>query len=33
MPALKKVPVTSTEADPRWAAVVAKDHRADGRFY
>ena len=33
MPALKKTPVTSTEADPRWAAVVAKDHRADGRFY
>ena len=33
MPALKKAPVTSTEADPRWAAVVAKDHRADGRFY
>ena len=33
MPALKKAPVTSTEADARWAAVVAKDHRADGRFY
>jgi len=33
MPALKKTPVTSTEEDPRWAAVVAKDHRADGRFY
>ena len=33
MPALKNAPVTSTEADPRWAAVVAKDHRADGRFY
>ena len=22
-----------TEQDPRWAAVVARDHRADGTFY
>lgn len=33
MPALKTSSVTATEKDPRWAAVVAKDHNADGRFY
>lgn len=33
MPALKKTPVTTTENDPRWAAVIAKDQSADGRFY
>jgi AraC family transcriptional regulator of adaptative response/methylated-DNA-[protein]-cysteine methyltransferase len=33
MIALKKPLATATERDPRWAAVVAKDHSADGRFY
>lgn len=33
MSALRKSAVTPTEQDPRWAAVVAKDPRADGSFY
>ncbi|MCA0199981.1 MAG: bifunctional DNA-binding transcriptional regulator/O6-methylguanine-DNA methyltransferase Ada [Proteobacteria bacterium] len=33
MSALRKSAVTPTEQDPRWAAVVAKDPSADGRFY
>lgn len=33
MNALRKSVPTPTEQDPRWAAVVAKDHSADGRFY
>ena len=34
MPALKKSPSPrAVEQDPRWAAVVARDHTADGRFY
>ena len=33
MNALKKLSATPTERDPRWAAVVAKDPRADGGFY
>jgi AraC family transcriptional regulator of adaptative response/methylated-DNA-[protein]-cysteine methyltransferase len=30
---LKDVAFTGIEADPRWAAVVAKDAKADGAFY
>lgn len=33
MPALRKSSPTPTHQDPRWAAVVAKDPNADGRFY
>jgi AraC family transcriptional regulator of adaptative response/methylated-DNA-[protein]-cysteine methyltransferase len=28
-----KPPATATETDPRWAAVVARDREADGKFY
>ncbi|MGE4062772.1 MAG: bifunctional DNA-binding transcriptional regulator/O6-methylguanine-DNA methyltransferase Ada [Rhodospirillaceae bacterium] len=33
MSALRKPVVPTTEQDPRWAAVVARDASADGRFY
>ena len=33
MRTLKKPAVSFSGRDPRWAAVVAKDHSADGRFY
>jgi AraC family transcriptional regulator of adaptative response/methylated-DNA-[protein]-cysteine methyltransferase len=33
MNALRKSVPASTEQDPRWAAVVARDHSADGRFF
>ncbi len=30
---LKEKQAVATQSDPRWAAVVARDHEADGRFY
>jgi AraC family transcriptional regulator, regulatory protein of adaptative response / methylated-DNA-[protein]-cysteine methyltransferase len=33
MPAKQMPGVVPTESDPRWAAVIARDRRADGTFY
>jgi AraC family transcriptional regulator of adaptative response/methylated-DNA-[protein]-cysteine methyltransferase len=31
--AMKKAPISRTEDDPRWAAVLARDPNADGKFF
>ena len=33
MTAKSRNPVTATLDDPRWAAVVARDAKADGQFF